>query len=376
MHFFQYKRFLKFYPWKSVLILNYRQRILFSNKRENDDDFVKVTKDLHKTVNKMIDDKNDKIEEEITKKSKEDQEKIGIVENLKTCLKKEDFYEVYSNDYILFKKDIELNLYFLEYFSKFKIDNCLLPDSYIKDNIFIEIMQFIDREVLKFDSIYLLSLIDSLEKIEQHDFKIWNNIDYLITRTSMLKKIDILYFPVILKGFEHYFQIESSISAEELYEVLEYDIITKLKKIDDDRRTILKTLITSKKINEIIKIFIYFSKNLEGSQQLYTLLIEYFFNSERFNIYLNERENYSYLISLYYSSHKIIDVISKDECILNFHTMLEKLLIRVFRDDLKEILMQIEIDPILKHLLLVVLDYRRKQNIVLNDKILKYLYVN
>ena len=63
MHFFQYKRFLKFYPWKSVLILNYRQRILFSNKRENDDDFVKVTKDLHKTVNKMIDDKNDKIEE-------------------------------------------------------------------------------------------------------------------------------------------------------------------------------------------------------------------------------------------------------------------------------------------------------------------------
>jgi hypothetical protein len=352
----------KFPKYKSYLIPYFTQR-KFSKIQETYEELERVKKNISNLYENFVKD-DPKIEEQSIKN--EFQEKIGIIENLKTCVKKEDFYELFKKEIDFFKKDIELSLYLLEYFTIYKINNCILPESYINDTVYLQIIQLVEKEIFSLQPLYLLSVIDSFEKLEYFDFKIWNHFDYLVTRTRFLKNIDILYYPVILKGFEHFFKIESSVSAEEVYEVLEYELIFKLRKFED-RALIGNTLLTNKKINEIIKIYILFSKNLEGSRQLYSLLIDYFFLFERFYLYLYEEENFSLLISLYFSTFEISEKLYKDDTITRFLGILEKTLIKVFKDNFKNINQALDKDSTMRDLLLFVLNKRRVKNHILEE---------
>lgn len=150
------------------------------------------------------------------------------------------------------------------------------------------------------DPFLVLSFLESVYKIRksldlyssQYINEVLLTIQYLILRTGFLKQIEIKHYPILLTSYEDYFNIKSTIDVEEVFEKIEYEIILFIK--SEHEKYIESQSISSNnnknkgfklKIHDFLKIryeileiyslidcFLIFSKNLEGSNELY----EYF----------------------------------------------------------------------------------------------------
>ena len=147
----------------------------------------------------------------------------------------------------------------------------------------------------EFDNILIISLIESSNKIKTsldiviNEKELLLKIQYLILRTNFLKEIPVNYYYLLLKVFEDYFNRESSIDSEEVFEKIEYEIINFIKnqhslntaKHKDNKNT--KITIKNKKKNQqyLSNIYSYNSLtlNLKEKSSLKISLFKKFFKS-------------------------------------------------------------------------------------------------
>jgi hypothetical protein len=165
--------------------------------------------------------------------------------------KHKEYYSNNSEDYFLY----------LENFSNFVYESDIKPDV-------SNIVYLYENKMYNLEPIYLLSLIESLNKFNYYeDNKIWILIESILARTNIVREIDVTMYYIILKAFEYFFiNKDTTISAEDIYEIVEYNTINKLKKYD-------KIKIGEYNLN-LIDLYLLFGKNLEGSAELYKNLFE------------------------------------------------------------------------------------------------------
>jgi hypothetical protein len=171
-----------------------------------------------------------------------------------------------------------------EYFIYFKANRELLKDTPDQYFLFLEnlssavyktnetcesldeIVNLYSGKLGKLESIYFVSFIESLERFEYFDNKIWIVIESIILKSSIIKEIDMRYYYIILKGFQQFYHKETTISAEDVFEIIEYNTINKLKGLKE-------IVISTKDDLKLLDLYILLGLNLEGSNELYTLII-------------------------------------------------------------------------------------------------------
>jgi hypothetical protein len=228
------------------------------------------------------------------------------LKSLSSDLEYRNFYEMNKNN---FEGDIESKLLFLDYYSSY------INETGLKSSFSQSILSNIEEHIPNLEKFHLLSLIESLQKLDFYDEnKIWIRIEHILLSTSFLKTIPITYFSLILKAIQPFFSIKNTtISAEEIFETIEYNLILKLKEESKSNEGNLK--LENNKITQIVELFVLFAKNLEGSKELYSMLIEKFFTSEDLlTIFKNNQE---YLINMYISTVILIENVDKKCKILN-----------------------------------------------------------
>jgi hypothetical protein len=259
----------------------------------------------------------------------------------------DSFNNFYSNYENILENDIEKKLYFLDYYSTFIEQEQNLKKFELKEDIYKNLADKIYMtlrlaEVKTLNNIYILSLIESLNKMNYYGNtvgKLWITLEYIILRTDFLKNIPITNYSIILKAFQPFFMFKdttTTISAEEVFEAVEYQIILRLKSIKE---------IDIENLQKYIEIYILFGKNMEGSVELYSKLINNLFSAKNLD---NLITIYPELfISMYFSSVliKIYVITRKNKIFDNFLNTLEEILTTKFRDktiDFKNINLNIE----------------------------------
>jgi hypothetical protein len=253
-------------------------------------------------------------------------EKLCELENIS------ELKNFYSQNKNIVDSYLEKKLLFLDYYTNFASDEQIDFTRNILSEIKIENLKVLEN-------MYILSLLESLYNLDYYPYedsdsncsKLWIGLEYLIIGTNFINNLSIENYGIILQAFQKFFTIkDSTISPEEIFESLEYQIIMGLKKnkiennsgINPDQNKSLKS--------KFVQIFTLFGKNLEGSLELYSLLIEK---------YLKDRKDFSLeeLVSLYFSSICInMYVCQKAKLIENFLTNIESDIENRFRK-IKEI---------------------------------------
>jgi hypothetical protein len=143
------------------------------------------------------------------------------------------------------------------------------------------------------EPLFFISFIESLNKLDYYtDNKVWISIESIISKSNIINNIDIRLYYIILKGFQRFFNIkDTTISAEEIFEIIEYNIKIKLKEV---KALIFKT----KDDLKILDLFTLFAYNLEGSVELYNLFIDKIL---RPNLTIIKRLNPTYIVNIYSS---------------------------------------------------------------------------
>jgi hypothetical protein len=176
-----------------------------------------------------------------------------------------------ENDYFeYFRSNIEMleneqNQYFLFFdnLSTFAFNY----EYEIKGNILNDIVYLYNDKLYSIEPLYFISFIESLNKLEYYDNKIWITIESIISKSSIVNAIDMKYYYIILKGFQRFYKIsDTTVSPEDVFELIEYHTINKLKAV---KQIDLKT----KEDLGIINLFTLFGFNLEGSDELYMSML-------------------------------------------------------------------------------------------------------
>jgi hypothetical protein len=210
-------------------------------------------------------------------------------EELRESTNLKNFVDFYNKNRKFISIELEKKLIFLEYYSEF-IEN--IPKSKLNDLDFLNFNKIIskdlseiDLQILKSNSLFVLSLIESLNKLDffpgnsfedsnSHNLsKLWIQIEYMILRTDFLKTLHFTNFDILLKTFQKFFMIKNTtISSEEIFESIEYEIIIQLKNF--------KQVFLPSQIERLSEIYTLYGKNLEGSAELYNIFIEKVFTKE------------------------------------------------------------------------------------------------
>lgn len=218
---------------------------------------------------------------------------------LKNFNKEEEFNNFYAENKNYIDTNLELSLLFLEHFSDYNYNL-----SYEKklnkniENIPIDLLFFnLEKDLLNLDAIYVLSLLESLYKLNYYSQnKIWIKIQYIILKTDFVKNIELEYHFIILKAFQNFFNIsETTVSVEEIFEAIEYHTILKLKQIK-------KYNLDENTMANIIELYVLFCKNLEGSEELYSLMIDKILLQNTQNIFMFNPE---LLVNIYFSTNML-----------------------------------------------------------------------
>lgn len=239
-----------------------------------------ITKILLSKKNKFIKLKLFRFCENLNSDNKEnffDDDELRELTNLK------HFVDFYNKNKKFISNELGKKLIFLEYYSEFieKIPKSKLNGiDFIKFNkVVSNDVREVDLQILKSNSLFVLSLIESLNKLDffpgnkieesnsNNLSKLWIHFEYMILRTDFLKTIHFTNFDILLKTFQTFFMIKNTtISSEEIFETIEYEIIIQLR---SSKETFLPS-----QIERLAEIYTLFGKNLEGSEELYNIFIE------------------------------------------------------------------------------------------------------
>ncbi len=192
-----------------------------------------------------------------------------------------EFFETSHEDYFLY----------LDHFSSYAYKNDIKAD--VKEIIYLH-----EKNLDFLDPILVISFIESLNKFDYYDDnRIWIILESVLIKGNIVAETDMAMYFVILKSFQYFFAMnETTVSSEDIYEIVEYNIINKLNK--------------SKPINigqsnvSLIDNYLLFAKNLEGSKELYHSIMEKIIipNFKVISIYKPEM-----IVSIYYATILIND---------------------------------------------------------------------
>lgn len=117
-------------------------------------------------------------------------------------------------------------------------------------SIIEKIINLIEEKLLSLDPFLIISFIESLHKSRYYSSnKIWIKLEYILLRTNMLRNISMDYYFIISNAFEYYFNREdSTILADEIFELIEYNFILSMKETQTEK-------VFLNKLNEDFKIF-------------------------------------------------------------------------------------------------------------------------
>jgi len=219
---------------------------------------------------------------------------------LMECSNFEELNLIFKNNQNIIDNYIEKRILFLDYFSTLIKNQEIDENSNSKKEEMIkELFAGIKIENFKsVDKIFILSLLESLHSLNMYPYeqseisKLWIGLESLILGTNFLKNISLENYTIILKAFQIFFSIkDSTISAEEIFECVEYQIILTLKPEDPK--------IEINNLERYAELFILFAKNLEGSEELYSLFIQKIFTKE--NMKFIQLNNLGLLVELFFS---------------------------------------------------------------------------
>lgn len=205
------------------------------------------------------------------------QEELKLFDNQLFDFETTDELKIFYNDSkLILNKYYDKKILFLDYYTSLVIKEKTDLDS-IDLTILDDILNDMSVENLKkLDYLYILSLMESLYNLNYYPFihtnknKIWIVFEYLIIGTKKFKQIPIVLYGIILKSFQKFFSLKNTtISPEEIFEVMEYQLVIFLKNAKSS-----KFEIDIKNLNKYAEIYSLFGKNLEGSVELYNLIIE------------------------------------------------------------------------------------------------------
>ena len=238
-----------------------------------------------------------------------------------------DLQNFYHNNKTIVNTHPDKKILFLDYYSTRANQLLNISHDNFNKQFLKEIISDIKIEELKsLDNLYVLSLMESLSNLDYYpnmnaeDSKLWISLEYLLQGTNFIKNVSIENYGIILKAFQQFFMInDSTISPEEIYESIEYQLILKLRNEDDNLKDIIKM-----NLFKLIEIYVLFAKNLEGSLELYNLFITKILTKENLKLI-----DYNNLVELYFSSIIVyVNVCPKSKVINNFLKDLDEILIK------------------------------------------------
>jgi hypothetical protein len=227
---------------------------------------------------------------------------------------KNNFIQYYKENKTFLNENADKYLLFLDNLSTYVYDTDEGPTEEVDSDVSEIVLSYNDK-IGNFEPFYFISFLESLNKLEYYgDNKIWIAIESILTKSNLLKFIDLRYYYIILKAFQRFFSIkDTTVSAEDIFELVEYNTILKLKELKD-----LK--LTTKDDLHILDLYILFAKNLEGSTELYNVFIQKIILP---NLKIIEKYNPNYLVNIYTAS-----IFIKESVILknnNFELFLKEL---------------------------------------------------
>jgi hypothetical protein len=163
----------------------------------------------------------------------------------------------------------------------------------LHDKVLNEIVNLYSDTLGQVEYLYFISFIESLTKLEYYDNKTWIVVESIILKSNIVKMVDMRFYYIILKGFRHFYRVnDTTISAEDVFEIIEYNTIIKLKELKE-------VVLQHKDDLRLLDLFILFAFNLEGSDEMYSLMVD--------KILLPNRKvlaklDTNYLVNLYTSS--------------------------------------------------------------------------
>ncbi len=249
-----------------------------------------------------------------------------------------DFYKNYQNP---IEQEIDKKLLYMDYLSSYYKNNILSIAPNLKSQLYSDVLTVTiqklntnTHKLKSLDDIYKLSLMESLMNLNFYpdiggDSKLWITLEYFILRTNFLENIPIENYNLILKSFQKFFVIENvTISAEEIFEKVEYQIILRLKSgLNYDK-------FSQDQLLSFLEIFILFAKNLEGSREMYNIFLEKILTKKNLIKLSKISINKPALIGFYFALININLVVDKkNKNVKNLLYDMDNLMVEYFRQN-------------------------------------------
>jgi len=244
-------------------------------------------------------------------------------QNLADLLREQNDIQIinglYETNKSVFERDLEFTLLFLDiYASKFDQGQNIEYFEIAKNKLVMSIISQVEERILDIDPFFILSFFETITKFKHFDNKLWLKFEYILIQTNFIYEIDIKYYHLLLKGFENFFSRakESVIPTEEIFEFIENQLIINIKRLITEEK-----LYSSIDLKNLIDNYIIFGKNLEGSRDLFDLLIKTIREHRNF-----KKTSLDCLICVYFVSILIESNVYSNKTLTSFIKSLESLI--------------------------------------------------
>jgi len=243
--------------------------------------------------------------------------KLTLIQKLKDESDLNTLDGLYNSNKNIFERDLELTMLFLDiYSSKVSESKTLNDEEITKNKLIMILISEVDKVLLTMDPFLILSFFETITKFKYFNNQLWMRFEYILIKTNFIHEIEIKYYHLLLKGFENFFSKESVIPTEEIFEFIENNFIIKMKTLIKEAK-----LYSAIDLKSLIENYIIFGKNLEGSRDLFDLLIKCIQEHKGFrHIKLED------LICIYFVSLLIESNVYKNKALSFFINSLETLI--------------------------------------------------